>query len=167
MITSQFTAQGAVTPSSGQNYRIGVGDVLSISVFQVPDLTSNNTQVSGEGTIAMPLIGTIKAAGLTPRQLEGTITAKLKAKYLQSPQVTVDVSQFNSQRYTVEGAVNRPGQFPITGGDASLLRAIASAAGFDRVADTSNVVIFRMNGKQKMAARFDVSQIRSGSRARP
>ena len=144
-----------------------MGDVLSISVFQVADLTSNNTQVGGEGTITMPLIGAVKAAGLTPRQLEASIAGKLKAKYLQSPQVTVDVAQFNSQTYTVEGAVNRPGQFPISGADGSLLRAIASAQGFDRVADTSNVVIFRMKGNQKTAARFDVEQIRAGTASDP
>ena len=74
---AQFTAVGAPIEASDPNYRIGVSDVLSVSVFQVPDLSTSNTQVSGDGTIALPLAGSLRAAGLTPGELENRIKAKL------------------------------------------------------------------------------------------
>lgn len=140
--------------------------MLDISVFQVPDLT-RSAQVSGDGTISLPLIGPVQAVGQTPRQLEDELKTRLRARYLRSPQVTVNVKEFNSQKFTVEGAVSHPGVFPMSGGQATLLRAVASAGGFDRVADPSNIVIFRTIDNQRVAARFDIGPIRTGAAPDP
>jgi polysaccharide export outer membrane protein len=79
---------------------------------------------------------------------------------LQSPQVTVLVKEYNSQRVTVEGAVKRPGVYPIRG-RITLLQVIATAEGLDSASDTT-VVVFRSTEGKRLAARFDVGQIRSG-----
>lgn len=162
----QFTAQGTAIAANPHHYRIGLSDVLEISVFDVPDLT-RSAQVNGDGTIMLPLIGSVNALQRTPRELEADIAGRLKARFLQSPQVSVYVKEYNSQRFTVEGAVNRPGVYPLIGGQASLIRAVAVAGGLDRVADPSNVVVFRLVSGQRMAARFDLASLRSGTAPDP
>ncbi|MDX2156955.1 MAG: polysaccharide biosynthesis/export family protein [Hyphomicrobiaceae bacterium] len=145
-------------------YKIGPQDVLDVSVFKVPEL-SKSVQVADTGTINLPLVGDIAAAGQTAQDIERDLSRRLGAKYLRNPQVTVFVKEYNSQRITVEGAVKKPGVFPYRG-RATLLQAIAMAEGLDAVSDT-NVVVFRsMNGK-RAAAKFDISDIRTGKAQDP
>ncbi len=146
--------------TNGTAYFIGVQDVVEVSVFRVSDL-SKTVQVSDAGTINLPLIGTIQAAGKTARQIELLLTKKLGAKYLQNPQVNVFVKEFNSQKITINGAVKKPGVFPVRG-KTTLVSVIAMAGGFQKSADSSIVVFRTRNGKQQ-AARFSVSAIQSGS----
>jgi polysaccharide export outer membrane protein len=87
-------------------YKIGPLDVLEVSVFQAAEL-SRITQVSDAGSVGLPLVGEIPAAGKTAQELERDLARVLKAKYMQNPQVTVFVKEFNSQRVTVEGAVRK------------------------------------------------------------
>ena len=91
-------------------YRIGPLDALEISVFQAPDL-SVTVEVAEDGTIDLPLLGTTPAAGKTAYELQRELSSKLGAKYLQNPQVTVSVKEFNSSRVTLSGAVKNPGVF--------------------------------------------------------
>ncbi|MEZ5855394.1 MAG: polysaccharide biosynthesis/export family protein [Hyphomicrobiaceae bacterium] len=76
-----------------------------------PRSYSKSVQVANSGTINLPLVGDIVAAGRTARDIERDLSAKLGAKYLRNPQVTVFVKEYNSQRITVEGAVNKPDVF--------------------------------------------------------
>jgi polysaccharide export outer membrane protein len=147
-------------PGQDEDYRIAPLDLLEISVFGVKEL-DRPVQVSSSGMISLPLIKTVKAAGLTQTRLEQQIAAKLEAKYLQSPQVSVFVKEYNSQRITVDGAVQKPGIFPIVG-KVSLMQAIALAQGLTVVADPSGVLVFRTVNDKRMAARFDLSDVRSG-----
>lgn len=140
-------------------YKIGALDVLEISVFKVPEL-SKSVQVAASGSINLPLIGETRAANLTAQELERDLTKKLGAKYLRDPQVTVFVKEYNSQRVIVEGAVKKPGVYPIKS-SGSLMQAIASAEGLESKAD-STVVIIRQSEGKRMAARFDLTQIRNG-----
>lgn len=153
----------AATPGSS-GYKIGPLDVLEFSVFKVSELT-RTAQVSETGTVNLPLVGEVLAAGKTTQEMERELAGKLGAKYLQSPQVTVLVKEYNSQRVTVEGAVRRPGVYPIRG-RTTLLQVIATAEGLDSQSDTTVVVFRRVEGK-RMAARFDVGQIRSGATGDP
>ena len=76
--------------------------------------------------------------------------------------------EYNSQRFTVEGAVSRPGVYPLSGGQVTLIRAIAVAGGLDPSrADSSNVVVFRNANGQRLAARFDFSSLRAGQQKDP
>ncbi len=160
--TSARASVAALTASStpgSSAYRIGPQDVVDISVFKVAEL-SRTAQVSETGTINFPLVGEVMAAGKTARELEKELTAQLGNKYLQKPQVAVIVKEFNSQRVTVEGAVKRPGVFPMQG-SLSLLQAVALAQGFDQISDETVVVVRTINGKRS-AARFDIGTIRNG-----
>ncbi len=157
-----FTASS--TPGNSA-YKIGPQDVLEISVFKISEL-SRSVQVADIGTINLPLVGEIQAAGKTSRDIEQDLTAKLGAKYLQSPQVTVYVKEYNSRRVTIEGSVKKPGVYPIRG-KTTLVQFIAIAEGPSDVADTSSIVVFRnVNGKRS-AARFDLETIRNGSTEDP
>ena len=155
-----FAANTSKPVGENQDYKIAPLDVLDVTVFGVTEL-NRTVQVSTSGTITMPLIKTVKAGGRTQAQLERDIAGKLEAGFLQSPQVSVFVKEYNSQRITVDGAVKKPGIFPTTG-QISLLQAIALAEGLSTVADPSGILLFRTVDNKRMAARFDLKQIRSG-----
>ena len=93
--------------------------------------------------------------------MERDLARLLKAKYMHNPQVAVFVKEFNSQRVTIEGAVKKSGMFPLRG-KTSLLQAVSMADGLTDTADTS-LVIFRQSEKGRMAARFDLAEIRAGT----
>lgn len=153
-------------PAAEAEYRLGALDAVAVSVFQVPEL-SGEFQVGSDGYLSLPLIGNIRATGRTVQEVQREVTAKLKASYLQTPQVTVRVTGFNSQKVVVDGSVAKPGTFPVASGGGTLLQYIAAAGGLPRTADAANVVIFRTVGTQRMMARFDVNDIRYGKMKDP
>lgn len=121
--------------------KIAPQDLLEIEVFKVPDL-SKEMRVDDAGNITMPLIGTVKAAGLTASQLEQQIAAKLAKDYMHNPQVSVLVRESMGGRVTVSGAVRKPGMYPISGG-TTVTQAIALAEGLDRLAARDVITVFR------------------------
>jgi polysaccharide export outer membrane protein len=169
-VTSPATAAAASAASAAVidtsvDYKIGAMDVIDVAVFQVPDLSAT-VQVSESGQVTLPLLGQVTAAGKTTIQLQTEIAAKLGAKYLQSPQVTVSVKEMLSQRVTVEGAVNKPGIYP-TNGKTTLLQMIAVAGGLNETAETRGIIVLRTIDGQRQAAKFDYVAIRGGNSADP
>jgi len=122
-----------------QNYRVGIGDLLQIEVYDEPDLTKE-VRVLTDGNISFPLLGSVKAAGLTVTNLEEEIKRRLGEKYLVSPQVTVFVKEFS--RVFVFGEVKNPGSFPLYG-EMTVFEAVTLAGGFTEVANTSKVKVIR------------------------
>jgi polysaccharide export outer membrane protein len=153
------------TYATQTEYRIGPLDLLDVSVFQVPDL-SRTVQVDAAGLMTLPLIGNVPAAGKTVEELQRDVAARLGEKYLESPQVTVFVKESPGRQVTVEGAVNKPGIFPIAG-TTTLLQAVALSGGMSDVANAGNVTVFRTVKNQRMAAVFNVKTIRSGKMSDP
>jgi len=149
----------------GESYRLGSLDTVSVNIFQVPDV-SGDYQVDPTGDLNLPLVGRISAQGKTLDELQSTIRTRYGEKYLQNPDVRVEVKQAVSQRITVEGAVNQPGIYPISG-DMTLIQAIATAKGATNEAIISRVVVFRKIGGQREAAAFDLRKIRAGQMADP
>jgi polysaccharide export outer membrane protein len=143
------------------DYHIAALDMLEVSVFQVPEL-SKKVRVASDGRISLPLIGEVMAAGKSAHQLETEIASELGAKYLQSPEVSVFVSDAVSQRVTVEGAVNKPGIYPLTG-QTTLMQIIVLSGGLDDIADNKAIVVFRNTGGKREAAVFDYKAIRKGT----
>jgi polysaccharide export outer membrane protein len=127
--------------------------MLDITVFKVPDL-SKTVQVSETGAINLPLVGEVRAEGKTTQELERDLTAKLGATYLQNPQVTVLVKENNSQRVTIQGAVEKPGVYPVKG-RTTLLELVAMAGGL------KSLVLRQQDGKRS-AAKFDFGTIQKG-----
>lgn len=146
-------------------YKIGAQDVIQIDVFKVPELT-RSVQVADSGTVNLPLLGEVPVAGKTAQQMERELTTKLGATYLKSPQVSVNVKEYNSQRVTIEGAVKNPGVVPLRG-KYSLLQMIALANGLDRDVASTNVMVFRTRDGQRVASEFDIDAIRDGTAPDP
>jgi polysaccharide biosynthesis/export protein len=154
----------SATPGN-TGYKIGPLDVLELSVFKVPEL-SRVAQVADTGTVNLPLVGEVQAAGKTAQEVERDLTKKLAAKYLKSPQVSILIKEYNSQRVTVEGAVKKPGVYPIRG-KTTLLQAVAAAEGLDNQVSNSTVLVFRQIDGKRAAAKFDMAEIRSGAAEDP
>ena len=146
-----------------QAYRIGPLDVLDISVFQAPEL-SKTVEVADNGMIDLPLLGETPAAGKTAQELQRDLNSRLGAKYLQNPQSTVVVKEFNSNRVTVSGAVKSPGVFPYKG--ETLLQFVTMAGGLAPEANSMVLVLRQINGKRS-AAKFNLADIQSGSASDP
>ena len=128
------------------NYVIGGQDVIDISVWKEPELT-RTVPVRPDGKISLPLLNDVQAAGLTPTQLAEQITDSLK-KFVTNPQVTVIVTQINSQRIYILGEVNRAGAYPLLP-NMTILQGLSSAGGFTQFANLKKIYMFRTeNGKQ-------------------
>lgn len=121
MFATVLTAQR----SHPTNYVIGPQDVLTISVFDQEDL-GGKFPVDSDGTFTFPLIGRVKAGGLTLRELEAELKKKLKDGFFVDPQLAVGVEQYRSQKVHIVGQVRNAGTYPLTG-DMSLIEAIARA----------------------------------------
>jgi polysaccharide export outer membrane protein len=137
-----------VTQARPDSYIIGSDDMLAINVWKEPEM-SKAVPVRPDGMISLPLLGEIKAKGLTPVQLEDEITDSLK-KIMSDPQVTVIVTQVNSLSFNIVGQVMRPGYFPITR-PIRVLDAIALCGGFRDFAKQKKIYVLRTgpDGKQE------------------
>jgi polysaccharide export outer membrane protein len=161
--SSNVAGQGAfasATASDNASYKVGPLDVLDISVFKVPDL-SKSVQVSDTGSINLPLLGEVKASGKTAQEIERELTTRLGKKYLKNPQVTVFVKENKSQQVTIEGAVKKPGVYPI-GGKKTLLQLVATAEGLNPDTYSSDVTIFRTVDGNRSSSTFDIDRIKAG-----
>jgi len=135
-----------------RDYKIGPEDLLEISVFEVEKL-NKTVRVSFQGEIGLPLLGTLKAKGLTARELEEKIRYLLAEKYLQDPHITVFVKEYHSQRISVIGAVKEPEVFEVTG-QKTILDMLAMAGGLKDDAGNTLFLIrpSRSEGKTPEAA---------------
>lgn len=146
---------------AGRDYKVGPNDLIDIEILDLDNL-KRTVRVNAAGAISLPLVGAVQVAGLTSHELEQRLAERYREKYLQNPQVSVFIKEFTSERITVEGAVNKPGIFPLTG-QITLLRALALAGGFGPIANSGEVMLFRnSDGGRREVAVFDVDLIRAG-----
>ena len=159
------TARRGIRLASTSDYRIMSGDVLQITVFQVQDF-NREAQVDAGGNIVLPLIGGVPAAGKTVREVESEVARRLRAKYLQNPQVLVTIKDAVGLRVSVQGAVKSPGVIQIRG-DTTLTTVLAQAQGFTDTADKSSVLVVRNTDQGRVAAKVDAGAILAGSAPDP
>ena len=107
-------ALSVAVPTASQEYTIGSGDVLTITVWGHPDLSSDY-RVDADGFAPFPLIGRVKAGGHTPREVAAALTESLGKDYLVDPQVIVSVKAYLSQKVTLLGEAAKPGVFYLSG----------------------------------------------------
>ncbi|MDH5564445.1 MAG: polysaccharide biosynthesis/export family protein [Nitrospirota bacterium] len=138
------------------DYIIGPEDVLEISVWRTPEL-SREVMVRPDGRVSLPLIGDVKAVGLTTSELRDDITEKLKA-YKENPTVAIVVRAVNSYYFYTQGAVGNTGKIPLLS-RTTLIQAITLAGGLAPDAVRSRITIFRLgrNGDepQKIVVSYD------------
>lgn len=150
----------------GKELTLGVGDLVSINVWDQKDLNTEAT-VRPDGTITIPLVGDIKAVGQTPSALREKIKASL-ANYVKlggSNEITVAVKTFVSYRFTVQGEVQRPGQYSSIN-YLQVSDAIAQAGGPTRFAKRSEILLMRKDPKSgdTISIPLDYDLIASGKR---
>lgn len=125
-----------------KTYQLGAGDKVRLSVFGESDL-GGEFEIDGSGDVRLPLIGQVKAAGLTVHAFEAEIVKLLEDGYLRDPRVSIEV--VNYRPFYIIGEVNKPGQYPYVDG-MNALNAVALAGGYTPKADKSEVYLQR-NGK--------------------
>lgn len=143
---------GGSIPSGGLDYRVGVGDVLDIVVWDHPELNmpagegrnpeQAGLRVQADGTFFYPYVGQVAARGRTPEAIRDDLRARL-TDYIPDPQVEVRVASYRSQAVSVTGAVNSPSRQPLTDVPLTLLDAIDAAGGLADDADPRTVTIRR------------------------
>ena len=127
----------------GADYRIGADDQLAIAVLQAPELNTT-TRVSEQGAIHLPLVGTVRAGGLTVLELKAAIEEQLRSKYIKNPDVSVQVTEVRSRSVSVVGAVERPGVVQVRG-STTLLQLLSLAGGLRPDAGDAVVVMHKGN----------------------
>lgn len=140
------------------DYRVGPGDLLRISVFGYPDL-ANDIRVSESGNLTFPLIGSLPVAGMSPREIETTLSQRLAAgHFIRESQVTVLVIEYQSQLVAVIGEVTKPGQYPLKG-SRRVLNVLADAGGIVSATAGETVVLVRSDGSSQ---RLDLPGLLNG-----
>ena len=134
-------------PVSAQSYRLGPNDALGIEVFDESDL-STETTVSGHGTIKFPLLGELRVAGMTVKEVEEDLTKRLETGYLKNPKVTVSIREYRN--FYVSGEARSPGAFSYREG-ITVLKAITLAGGWtDRAVKDEAKILRMVNGQQQI-----------------
>ena len=138
----------AATPTTGaapQDYRIGAGDLLKISVFGSPEL-STDARVAQSGTITCPLIGSVNVAGLSSADVERTIAQKyVEGSFLKQPQISVLIVEYMSQKVSVLGHVSKPGQYALRA-RSNVLDVLAEAGGVIAQTASDYATLMRSDG---------------------
>ena len=141
---------------------LGEGDVVRISVFQNPDLTTA-ARISGHGAINFPLIGEVIIGGLAPSDAEARIAQQLsRGKFVVRPQVNLTVLQVRSRQVSVLGQVGRPGRYPLDDVGNNLIDVLALAGGITPGGDDNVVVMLNRNGKPSRTSVDVPAMYRSG-----
>lgn len=140
-----FVAPGGVPGQVLEEYRIGPGDRLNLTVFGHGDL-SGELLVDGLGRVSIPLVGQLPANGKTVSELQQEITATLDRDYIINPRVTLEV--VNYRPFYILGQINRPGSYSYVEG-MTVRMAIAIAGGFTRRAQEDAVIIIRANDPEQ------------------
>lgn len=150
-------------PASGQDdTSLGAGDVFDVRVYGEDDL-STNYRVAQDGTIDFPYVGRIQVADLEPTQVADLLEERLREQdVLVNPQVSILVTEYNSKRISVSGAVSNPGSYPISPG-LTALQAVGAAGGTTDLANRDGAILTRrVDGRMRRYA-VPLDQITMGT----
>jgi polysaccharide export outer membrane protein len=148
-------AFAAAATAQTRDFLLGPGDLISIKVFQNPDL-SGEVRISETGTIAFPLVGDLKVSGLTTNDVGALISKRLQdGNFVKQPSVTVGIAQFRSLQVSVLGQVTRPGKYPL---EQSLNRVseIVALAGGVTAAGADTLWLIRQDGGKERKIEIDL-----------
>jgi polysaccharide export outer membrane protein len=126
-------------------YRLGPGDILSITVFEEPELSLEDARVAINGRVSFPLLGQIPVEGLTAMELEDELTRRLADGYLRRPRVIVAITEY--RLVYVNGEVNKPGGYNYRDG-LTVRKAVTLAGGFTERASPRKITLIRENGHE-------------------
>ncbi len=142
---------GAIARSDSLEYKLGPGDKVKVTVFGEEDL-SGEYELGALGVISMPLIGAVKGAALTEKELGEAIALKLADGFLKEPRVAVEV--LNYRPFYILGEVKEPGSYPFVNG-MLVINAVAMGGGFTYRADEKNIFISRASDREQNKRKAD------------
>jgi polysaccharide export outer membrane protein len=146
------------TEAGGEDFVIGPGDVLNISVWKEPEL-SKTIPVRPDGKISLPLLNDLQASGLTALQLKDSLSEKLK-RFVAEPSVTVTVETVNSKKVIITGEVSGPGPRSLTG--PTRLMDVLAVSGFTPFAKKSKIYVVRTEGDKQQRFNFNYKDYLKG-----
>ena len=135
-------------------YKLAAGDVITIRVFGEDDLSREKVRLTDAGTIPYPVLGEVKALGLTIGEIERTITKGLDGRYLINPRVSVTIEEYRP--FYINGMVERPGGYPFQPG-LNVLKAASLAGGFKERASFNKISIIRENDPKNEPQKVDIN----------
>jgi polysaccharide biosynthesis/export protein len=147
-------------------YRLASRDVIKLTVLGEPDLSDPTLAIDADGFADVPYLGRMRASGSTTAEFGKSVADGLGARYLVNPHVSVALVSSTTLRFSVEGSVNQPGTYDLSG-PTTLLQALAKAQSPTRTANLRKVAIIRTSTGQRTGAVFNVRDIRSGTSADP
>lgn len=140
-----------------QEYRVGPKDLLEISVFGADEL-SRTVRVSEDGKVSLPLLGEVLVDGLTKSELEKKLSDLLGEKYVQNPQVTVFIREYQSKRVSILGAVEKPGPYQLLGRQ-TLMQIVSEAGGLTRDAGSDIIIIRQLPDGTSTSLRISIDDL--------
>jgi len=150
-------AIGLAAVAGTGDYLLGAGDLVRVSVFGYPDMTAD-VRVDDAGAIRYALVGTLQVAGHSAREVETTIAQRLTdGGYIRSPQVSVLVTEYLSQKVSVMGQVAKPGQYALTQ-RSKVLDLLAEAGGVVTGIAADTATLLRADGSKTEISLFDLFQ---------
>ena len=167
----QAQAPGAGTTQASQSiqYLLGPGDQIGIHVMDLDDVSDKPVRIDPAGAVDLPLVGRIIAGGLTVEQFRDALAQKL-SKYIDSPQIAINVLEYHSQPVSILGAVNNPGIHQLTG-PKRLLDVISLAGGLRQDAGDKLTITRQMswgalplpNSHKDSSGQFSIAEVSLGS----
>ncbi len=140
-----------------QDYLVGKGDMLRITVYDNDDLTST-VRVSGEGTIVMPLIGVVEVKGLSIPQISEKLGNLFADGYLKNPQVNVLIEEYRGQKVVILGQVTQPGLYELQG-TTTLLELLSTAGGLTSDAGDKAIIKRKAINKEQIIINIDLASL--------
>jgi polysaccharide export outer membrane protein len=138
----------------GPDFRIGPGDVLRVSVWEEPQITTSSIVVRPDGKISIPLVSDVMVAGMTPETAEKLLTDDL-VKFVKHPRVTVIVEEIHSRIVYVTGEVQRPGAYPMVG-SMNVVQLISRAGGTTEFAKKKDVYVLHQDSSQRIKVNYQL-----------
>lgn len=153
--------------SAPESYRLRIGDVVEVRVYQEDDLTTR-TKIDTEGYVLLPLIGRVAVKGETVAIATTRIREKLEADFLYEARTSVLLVERAAEHFLMMGQVNRPGVYDIPPGEQiDLLRAIAMAGGFTKIANQGKIVVKRSAGGTEEFLRLNAKNLAKAATEQP
>lgn len=164
-VRSIFWLVGAFIAASyafaAEDYLLGGGDTVNITVYDQPDLTTEARISQDDGTITFPLLGEVAVSGLSPEQAGQKIANLLeRGGYIKKPQVSLTVKEFKSQKIPVMGQVNSPGEYLLSG-ESRVVDLISQAGGLK--SDAADIIIVvKKDGDKSVKHEIDLLRFYAG-----
>jgi protein involved in polysaccharide export with SLBB domain len=151
---AQAQAVGSDNLSLLSTYKLAAGDVITVRVFGEDDLSREKIRLSDAGTIPYPVLGEVKALGLTIGEIERSITVGLTGRYLVNPRVSVTIEEYRP--FYINGMVEKPGAYPFQPG-LTVLKASSLAGGFKERASFSKITIIREGDSKSQPQKAEIN----------